>query len=73
MGTLAQHSHQVYFLFSEAEADMGVFGFRPSETEVKNEQRQQATCYHFKYFLSTYPVFNFNKWLEIRLNAAHVI
>lgn len=32
-----------------------------SEIEMKNEQRQQATCYHFKYFLSTYPEFNFNK------------
>lgn len=32
-----------------------------SEIEMENEQRQQATCYHFKYFLSTYPEFNFNK------------
>lgn len=55
------------------EADMCVFGSNPGETEKKNERRQQATCYHFKYFLSTYPEFNFNKWLQIRLNAAHVI
>lgn len=48
-------------------------GSTPSEIEMKNEQRQQATCYHFKYFLSTYPEFNFNKWLQIRLNTANVI
>lgn len=61
----------VHFLFTEA--DMCVSGSNLGETEMKNEQRQQATCYHFKYFLSTYPELKFNKLLQIRLNVAHAI
>lgn len=48
----------VYFFFSKAHVYVGSI---PSEIEMYNEQRQQATCYHFKYFPFTYPVMNINK------------
>lgn len=48
-------------------------GSTTSEIKMKYEQRQHTTCYHFKYFLSTYQELNFNKWLQIWLNAAKVI
>lgn len=48
-------------------------GSTPGDIEMKNEERQQATCYQFKYFPSTYPQYNFNKWLEIRLTTVNVI